>query len=371
MRLCLAIPEIGPGGAERVLTTLANAWAERGWTIHLLTLEDGFRPPFYPLHPAIVYRPLALQGDSASVVGAILGNMRRLWRLRRAVAEIEPDVIVSFIDQMNVSMLLAAMGRGAPVIAAERVHSDPRQLGRVWRWLRRLTYPLAARIVAQTEAAALALAPLSRRPVAVISNPVVAAAITAAAPFPRPFVAAAGRLVHQKGFDLLLRAFAATAPPEWRLAIFGEGPERESLERLAVELGVGSRLSLPGLAAPLAPALAAADLFVLSSRWEGFPNVLCEAMALGVPVIATRCPSGPDIIVRDGVDGLLVAAEDVDELSSALARLLADDGLRRKMGQNGRDVLDRFGLAEALAGWDGMFVEAVGRRGLRRGATLL
>jgi glycosyltransferase involved in cell wall biosynthesis len=138
-----------------------------------------------------------------------------------------------------------------------------------------------------------------------------------------PVVMAAGRLSHQKGFDVLIRAFAESVKERpARLIILGEGSLRLELENLAKELGVEESVDLPGFKSDIYSWLAKASLFVLSSRWEGSPNVLTEALALGVPSVSTRCPSGPDETLQEGKFGDLVEVDNWRELSEAMLRTL-------------------------------------------------
>ncbi len=364
MRLTLVIPALEAGGAERVMTTLANAWAQRGWPITLLTFDDGAKPPFYPLDPAVHREPLGIAGASGSPLAAVANNLRRLRTLRRAIAASRPDAVLSFMDQTNVLVLLATRGLGIPVLVAE--HNDPARhpAGRGWEQLRRITYPWAARVVMLTERAANHFPPAIRRRVAVIPNPIVPPANGAPASdgdgWRGETLVAVGRLDAQKGFDLLLRAFARIAPhhPSWRLVIWGEGPLRPDLEALRDDLGLGKRVVLPGTTDRIHQALDTSDLFVLSSRYEGFPMALCEAMAVGLPVVSFDCPTGPREIVRPGTDGILVPPEDVPALADALDRLMGDPAERRWLAARAPEVLDRFGLEPVLAIWDDVLREA-------------
>ena len=144
---------------------------------------------------------------------------------------------------------------------------------------------------------------------------------------------AAGRLAPQKGFDLLLEAFVAVADrhPDWTLDIFGKGPLREPLEQQVIDLGLGGRARLNGPTDRLGERMRDASVFVLSSRYEGFPIVLLEALAAGLAVVSFDCPTGPSDILTDGTDGLLVPPEDVPALAAALDRVMADESLRRRL----------------------------------------
>ncbi|MCL4201003.1 MAG: glycosyltransferase family 4 protein [Pirellulaceae bacterium] len=357
-RLTLVIHALNSGGAERVLATLASHWAETGRQVTLVTLAEEATDR-YPLHPAVRRVGLALLQPSRSAWDALRNNWRRLCRLRAAIDASRPDAVVSFTDQMNVLTLLACRGAPWPVLIAER--NDPRRqrMSRVWELLRRRTYPRCSVAVVQTEAVAAHVRQLvGQRPVFVIANAVAASeperrARDASAP-PRPYAVAMGRLDDQKGFDLLIDAFARVAAdhPDLDLRIIGEGPRRESLEQLASQRGLSARVHLLGWLDQPAAVLREAEFFVLSSRWEGFPNALLEAMACGLPAISFACDSGPAEIVRHGVDGLLVPPDDVAALAEAVDALMRNPELRRQMGTAAREVVRQFGYDAFFARWD-------------------
>ena len=346
------IADLGPGGAQRVLVALLNAWAEAGRAVTLITLDDT--PSFYPIDDRVHWVPLALTGNSRGLIQALGANFARIRALRQAIAESPAPAILSFGDTANVLALIASRGLGRRVVISERVDPRHHPLPRAWQVARRLTYPFADLVTGQTGPVTEWLGGLSKHTLC-IPNPVAAQAmaIEGIPDQKSRTIAAAGRLVPQKGFDLLIEAFAALDAPDWNLVIHGEGPDREALTAKADALGLGARFSLPGNVTDLPAHLATASLFVLSSRYEGFPNVLCEAMACGLPVIAFDCPSGPADIIRPEIDGLLVKPQDVAGLTEALSRLIADASLRRALAAQAPDIVDRFGLDAILKQWDG------------------
>jgi glycosyltransferase involved in cell wall biosynthesis len=202
----------------------------------------------------------------------------------------------------------------------------------------------------------------------VIPNPVAAAPVRAAtsasAKERERTVIAMGRLSREKGFDLLLEAFSRIAGrhPGWQLKILGEGPLRTDLEAQAAGLNLGDRVQFTGAVSEPYSILSCAGLFVFSSRFEGFGNALCEAMACGLPVVSFDCPSGPREIVRDGVDGVLVPAENIGELAAAMDRLMSDPQERMHLASKAPEVIERFGLKRVLHLWTQLFEQLVPNR---------
>jgi len=367
-RVVLVIHAIVAGGAERVMTTMANHWAAEGREVFLVTLDDGTQAPFYELHPAIERRPLSVAGRSRHRVDSLANTVKRVRTLRKAIVAARPDVVISFMTPMNLLVLLATTGLGIPVIVSERVDPRAHRVNRVTRALRRILYRRAECVVCQSEAAREYF-PRHFRTV-VIPNPVVpigesGSQVSTEGQRQRT-VMAMGRLEMQKGFDLLIEAFAKLAPrhPEWDLRIFGEGSCRSALEAQVASLGLHERIFLPGLSREPGAELERAGLFVLPSRYEGFPNVLCEAMARGLPVIAFDCPTGPRDIVRDGHDGLLVPPGDVTALERAVERLIMDEMQRGRIARKAPEVAERFSLNAIMARW-----QSVIERGVQPGKT--
>lgn len=355
VKVCFFIWGLRAAGAERVLTLLANTWAAKGWEIVVLTMERPDQKPFYPLAPSVAVRPLDLMRDSAGLLSGILNNVRRVRTIRRAIAEAAPDVVVSFIDGGNILAVLATRGLGIPVVISERTDPSRRSLGPVWGLLRDLTYPLASVAVFQSQAVLAWFPPKVRARGRVIPNPVPAPP----PPGPRSGgearrVVALGRLHPVKGFDLLLPAFQAALAeaPGWTLDIWGDGPEQESLVRLAGELGLGEAVRFRGLTDDPYRVLRGADLYVLSSRAEGFPNALVEAMACGLPVVSTDFGGAARDIIQDGVNGLLVPAEDPQAMAAALARLMGNPEARRRLGAKAAEVVQRYSTERVVALWE-------------------
>jgi glycosyltransferase involved in cell wall biosynthesis len=171
-----------------------------------------------------------------------------------------------------------------------------------------------------------------------------------------PCIVAVGRLVKLKGFPVLLKAFSLVRKQSpIKLVILGEGEERDSLEKISRNLKIENDVALLGFKKNPYKYLSRSDIFVLSSFWEGFPNVVIEAMGCGVPVIATRCPSGLEEIITDGVNGLLVPVGDVNALAEAMLKLLKDEPLRKRLGEAGRKRVGDFSLDKLVAEYERLF----------------
>jgi len=364
LTVVFVIAHLGFGGAQRTLTNMVNRWAARGALRPVVLVLEGERAPAYPMGQGVTVLWLNLAKNSSWALDKIANNLRRIQDIRTALQETRPDIVVAFQDSTNVLTILSCLGAGPPVVVTERTDPARHRIGAAWSALRALTYPLAAVVVAQTEAARKALPWPARRKALAIPNAILTpnADKGCASPLPRPLVLGLGRLSPEKGFSELLRAFALAAAtrPAWRLAIAGDGPQGAELSALAHSLGCAERVLFVGAVQNVASWFGQADLFALPSHYEGFPNALCEAMALGLPCIATAT-SGAAAIIRPEVDGLLVAVGDVPQMALSLARLMDAPQERARLGAAAREVTKRFGEDQVLGLWEKLFRE------LRRG----
>lgn len=359
MKLALVISSLGGGGAERVMSLLANAWVARGDAVTLITLAPDSRDT-YALDARVRRVALDVAGNSANVLAALAHNVVRIRALRRAIVACQPDAVISFIAESNVRVLIAAAGLRVPVIVSERTFLNGHHMRGIWRRLRRWSYPRAAAIVAQTRRCADDLESLVRRRVEVIANPVSLVPPTPGEP-PRAAAGtrtllAVGRLAPEKGFDLLIEAFAEVAPRhrDWRLLILGEGPLRADLVRAVQTRGLGARIALPGFDPHVRAAMRQADLFVLSSRYEGFPNALLEAMTEGLACVSFDCDAGPRELIAQRVNGWLVPPGDAHALAGALDTLMRDAALRARLGRQAREISHAYSLPGILEQWNAL-----------------
>jgi glycosyltransferase involved in cell wall biosynthesis len=362
MKILCVISSLQSGGAERVMTWLSGGLSARAHRVTLSSFEDGSQPPFYGVRPGVDLRYLDLLRASRTRWAALEANAHRLRRLRELYRDTDPDVVVSFVDRTNVLALAAALGSGRGVVVSERV--DPRRIdgGRALSWSRTALYPWCQRLVLQGDDLRPFFGRALQDRITVIPNPVIPppAGGTSAPPPGRKRLLAVGRLTHQKGFDLLIEAFARVAPrfSEWDLVILGEGPDKAQLELQVQRSGLGARVDLAGRHADPFPFYRGAAAFALSSRFEGFPNVLVEAMSLGLPVLATACTGAVSSIVEDGRAGLLVEPDSVEALAAGLATLLGDDAARSRLAQAARGVVERYDPERILDQWESTLAEA-------------
>ncbi|MBE9044416.1 glycosyltransferase family 4 protein [Pleurocapsales cyanobacterium LEGE 10410] len=360
MRITLVTPSLYSGGAERVVVSLAEGFQLQG---HQTTVITGSEPShdFYQLPPGVDRTALGIMKNSHGSIDAIKNNLKRISLIRKAIQLSCPDIVISHLTEFNILTTLALLNTNHPVIIAE--HCDPNLIsyGRLWEILRRIVYPFAGRLVSVSQGVEDYFTWLPQAKKIVIYNPffiphnsgVEVVEIPAGVNPEQQWIMSMGRLTQQKGFDLLLEAFAQVAPqhPDWQLVILGEGELRSDLEQLITKLNLQERVVLPGRVKDPFPLLRRAQLFVMSSRFEGFPLAHGEAMLCGLPVIATDCPSGPRELIRDGVDGILVPNQDRSALARAIERLISNPEERQRLAMSAPEVGIRFSLNKIIQRW--------------------
>ncbi len=374
-RLLFVLPSLGGGGAERASIDLLRGIRRDKFEPSLALFEHNGRflqqvPPDVRIHD--------LRGKNQY-------DARLVWRLSLLLRHEKPDIVLSVLRYANLVTLLARplSGTDARVVVNEQnlPSAEFAAFGSaaVKSWALRTLYPSADLVTAISHGIARELTALYRLPqekVQVIHNPVDVTRVLTLAEEPTryawlqsspgvaeiPVLVAAGRLHPQKGFPHLIRAFATVHRVRpCKLLILGEGPERGNLEKLVAELGLCDDVALPGFDENPYSAMRHATAFVLSSLYEGFGNVLVEALAVGAPVISTRCPVGPDEIIADGVTGLLVPPADDEALAQSILRILDDPELRRKLAANGPARAADFRLERSVIQYESAFVRLLDR----------
>lgn len=323
-RIALLIHSLDGGGAERLMTQLANRWCQQGHEIHLTTWST-VETDRYGLNSNVHRYGLDLMRQSRGPVDGLLANLTRIRRLRGHLKSIKPSFILSFADQMNILALEASRRLQVPIWISE--HSDPskQRLSSLWEYWRARSYPRCSGCVVLTTTIAAYMRRWVSSDIVVIPPAIDPPSIPELKEHGdssglRQFLYV-GRLSLEKGPDLLLQAWARVVEQlaEWEMVIVGDGPMREAMQRDAQSL---HRVRCLGWKKDIWPFYQNASAFVLPSRYEGFPIALLEAMSQGVPSITTRCTSAIDALTEQGeLTGLAtVAPGDVEALANAMLK---------------------------------------------------
>lgn len=344
------------GGAERVMVEVVNGLSRRGHDVLVLTFEQPGGQSFYRLDSTI--ERLDLGTGSTTGRATALASLERLIRLRRAVRALSPDVVVGFMHSMFVLLALALLFTPSRIIASEHIVPDHYASRPIEGWLVRCTSFVFHAITCVSEQAKAQYPASMRQKMVVIPNPTIAPSAVRADPVgvpgDRKILLSVGRLVEQKDHETLVRAFAAIAQEhtDWILRIVGDGDLREDIRKLSEGLGVGERVELNGSIADISREYLAAQLYVMSSRYESFGLATAEALAHGLPAIGFADCAGTNVLIEDGHNGVLVepGQDRIGALAAALASLM-NDPTRRQVLAAGADAPSQFGLDNALDAW--------------------
>lgn len=288
-------------------------------------------------------------------------NIDRIMALRKAVKAENPDVVLSFLGNPNKRLLLATVGLNCRIIVS--VRNDPQHeygSGKFARWIARRLFNLADGVVFQTTDAADYFQESVREKSAVILNPVADQFYKVQKTEKPENIITVGRFEKQKNHKLLIEAWGNIEKdfPDDKLIIYGDGPLRTDYEKLIEELNLEDRVELPGVVTDVAEKLAEAKLFVLSSDFEGLPNALMEAMAVGVPCISTDCPcGGPRQLIQNEIDGILIQCKDIYGLSMKMRLLLNSNEKLDSIGMHGKEKAKGFHSSVIFEKWEAYLSE--------------
>ncbi len=348
--IALVIASLRGGGAERVMSNLANYWVGLGYEVTLITLANPAEHEAYNIDPAVkrhkIYRPFG-----SNIFSRLLALCYRLWRLRQFFKKLQPDVVLSFMTTTNLLTIVASMGLKARCIVSERTNPEKYSYGQIHNFLRSFLYPLTDQVVVQTESISQWLLKRTKAKISVIPNSVrdfIDDRVTTR----ENMVVAVGRLSNEKGFDILIEAFALLKDsyPDWNVQILGEGPDRPALEKLISERNLASRVQLVGRVSEPGYFLNRASIAVQPSRFEGFPNSLLEAMVCGLPCVASY--DAGDMLIEHDISGLLIPSGDAKHLALALKRLIESPNLRLALGKNAVKATEQYSHCRVMTLWD-------------------
>ena len=287
--------------------------------------------------------------NSVSVFSAIANNITRIKIIKKKLIETDPDIVISFMTETNIIATIGCRMINKPIIIAERISYDFLK-SRIWGSLRKLVYRFSNALILQTRYDQDKYHRLSNT--FVINNPLNLKEVTLNKNREEKYILAVGRLNRQKGFDRLIKAFSHLDHRDWKLAIIGEGSERSNLEKLIFDLNLQDLISMPGRTQAIEKWYQKSSIFVLSSRTEGFPNVLCEAMAYGCACVSFDCIAGPNEIITDKIDGYLVKNGDINALSAKMDFLINNAEERRRIGKEAMKISDRLNIDSIMSKWD-------------------
>lgn len=333
------------GGAERVMTVLCNEFANRNKDVTLIVQESMEKA--YPLDDRVkmVNIPVRLRIP-------VLRYIIRLFKLRVQLKKCKPDIIISFMTEINIATILMSIGLKTPVIVSER--NDPKTKKGKKAFARKLVYPLASGYVFQTEDAMNYFSGRIREKSTVIANPLPDDLPKKTDYEPTYEIISVGRLEPQKNHELLIKSFYdfKKTHEQYKLKIYGTGSYYDKLNDLINKLALNDSVSLMGSTPEIPDRLKNSDIFVLSSNFEGMPNSLAEAMAIGLPCISTDCPcGGPMYLIQNMENGILIPVNDRNELTKALCLLVDDGELAYKLGNKAKEIRKQLNVNSIVNKW--------------------
>lgn len=355
-KITFACSVLNYGGVGKILAFVTSSLLSEGWQVDVLSLRNEKRPVFLP------------EGASFASIEEIEATNRVSWRLK-LISKIRKEIkkggvktICTFGSEPSVMVRLATLCmKHITVISAER--SDPYTLPKMWQKLSSWAYSHSDYCVFQLEKQRDFHSDRVKKKSFVIPNAFIPKGEPVEAiKEKRKVIVSAGRFVHQKGYDTLIRAFAKVSKmhPDYTLELYGGGEEKELYEQIIREEGIEGKVKLFDYVKDVESVIAGCSAFVLSSRFEGIPNVLIEAMSVGVPAVATDCtPGGPAFLTDNGKRGLLVPVDDVDAMADAICKILESPKLSEQLSEAGKEICSLLEEKSIAKQWVDMFTQII------------
>ncbi len=338
MKIAFLVAHLTSGGAERTVAYLSSYLAENSCDVSVVSLTDDI---FYTLNPKVNLRTFGIKSGYSNIFERYFLIFKRYYKLCRYLKKNKPDVVFCMLPNMAKYILHIKKNLKFKLVTSERINPESSTSTELLK--KNAIFLESDGIIFQTERARNFYSPKIREKGIVIHNAIGNQLVYQV---PKCIerknkISAIGRLVDQKDYPTLLKSFKNVVEkyPEFTLEIFGKGYRENALSQLADDLGIGEKVVFKGECSDAILQAADSACYVMSSLFEGMPNALMEAMAAGIPCVSTDCPNGPDELITDGVNGLLVPLSDVDALTEAIFRMIEDKDFAELCGKNARDIL--------------------------------
>lgn len=338
MKILFVVPAIAFGGAERVISILSNEWGKKGHKLYIISMDDMKRCTYqFASDVEVDFIPPAIFKKKIDIFKTFLN-------VSKAISKRKPDVVVSFISSTAVFSIPYAFFTRTPLVYSER--NDPNQIKeKKAQWFQKMAITFSKHVVFQTKEAQSFYGAKVDKKSSVIPNPFDSNLL----PCDRyngkrkKIIVSVGRLTKQKNQRLLIDAFSKVNlfHPDYELVIYGEGELRSELESKIEQLNLSNKAFLPGIQKDILKSIDGASVFALTSDYEGIPNALIEAMAMGIPCVSTDCsPGGARSLIDNGVNGFLVPCNDITELSDKINYYIENPDIAEQIGQEASKICD-------------------------------
>ena len=334
-KISFVIGSLTPGGAERVVTTLSNQLVEK-YEVHIIILTKC--EPFYKLNSSIkLFYCREKFLPSNNVFQALKTNYSLSKTISSYLKDSKIDLVIGFITSANILAILASRKINIPCIISERIFPKKSDTPIQWEILRKLLYKKANFLVVQTDKIKEQFeSTIKNDKIIILKNP-ISPELTNARDInykKENLILNIGRLTNQKAQDVLIKAFANIGHENWKLIIIGKGEKQKEYENLIKLLKLDTKINLLGQTKDIAHYYNKSKIFAFTSKFEGSPNALIEAMHFGLPCVSTDCPTGPSELITDGHNGYLIPIGDQKQLEVRLSKLINDEKLREKFSIN-------------------------------------
>lgn len=349
MKLTFVTSTLHAGGSERVMSLLANTFAQKGYEVEIVCINKHL--VFYPIDEKVKVWFAEDEVKSPSI-------LKKVFWLRNHIKNDRPDVVIAFMLEVYCVTLASLIGVSVPVISSERI--DPHFFGRAKGLLRWLLLRRTTHLVVQTVRIKDFYSAKLQSRTTIIPNPVTDKVFSLKPTLKQKRIIAVGRLAYQKNYPMMFRAFAKVHHdfPDWQLVVYGNGPQKDEIRGVIERLGMEGHIILAGKSDHVVEEMNKSSLFVMSSDYEGMSNALLEAVCVGLPVISTDVSGARDLIT-EGVNGYIVPVGNERALTLALSSMLSSPEKMDEMGRQSKALAPRFREEQIVGQWEELIKKVV------------